>query len=254
MFKPKDFLGPVPPVQETRSRAQRAMILAGIVMFASYPMFYYQYSRLAAPIFAKTPTLHWLQLVAMGNAIILFASALLSALVGFLYAERLGLPGFGHWQDLRVWLPIGVAAGLALTPVGYYGLDREFIKNVPELFPRSPAWALAWAFGSSISQEVVARFGLLTICLYLLRWRRFKGHPWPAVAAVSAFALFSTIVFTTRLELVGRVDPWRFVLSLALTFLFQWLYGEIYVRRGFLAAVSFHFGLSVKLIIYALVL
>ena len=42
--------------------------------------------------------------------------------------------------------------------------------------------------------------------------------------------------------------------ALIIVFFLQWLFSEIYLRRGFVAAACIHFGISVKLLVYALLL
>ena len=236
---------------DARNRVQNALLLAGSTMFVSYPWFYYQYKHMTLEIFSRAPTGHQLIVFAMGQSLILFAAALICSLVGFLYYDRLGLVGFGKLSDLRAWLPWALVLGILITPLLYYLADRRLMSLIPEAFPRPWPWALAWMAGSALSQEVVARFGLLSIGVYLLRWRSFKGHPWPAIAAVSVFSAFSAVIFLDRINFSARLELWQIGVLTLTIFAFQWILCEVYLRKGLLAALALHLGLSARLLIYS---
>jgi hypothetical protein len=237
---------------EVRERVQNALLLAGAVMLASAPMFYYQFSHLMGSVFKKVPTEKQLQLLSVGQALIIFALALLCSLVGFLYAERLSLPGFGKISDLKRWLPAAVGLGLALLLPWYFLSDRFLMGNIPEAYPGYWPWALSLAVGNALSQEVVARFGLLSIGVYLLRWRGYNGHPTAAIAVVSLFATVCSLLFLVRLNLSIPVSPARLMASLAAVFILQWVLAEVYIRKGLVPAMALHLGLGARLIVYAL--
>lgn len=221
-------------------------------MFLSYPWFLYINQNLTEAVFRHSPSVHQLRVFSLGQSIILFAISLLCSLVGLLYSDRLDLPGLCNPGDVKKWLPTGLVLGLLLTPISYLATDRSLLFQVPEMFPKPWPWALAWMAGSSLAQEVVARLGLLTIGIYLLRWFSFKGHPWPAIAVVSIFASMSTfITYLDRLKLDERLLPWQLWFSLISIFFFQWIFSEVYVRRGFVAVLLLHFGLSIRVLIYS---
>lgn len=240
--------------QDMRSRVQNAILLSGLVSLSSYPWFVYQFQHLTEGLFAKIPSPQQVQLLALGQSIILFAIAILCSLVGFLYSERLHVPGFGRLRDALFWAPAGLAAGLALTPVSYYLLDRRIIPLAPEIFPRPWPWALSWMWASSISQEVVARFGLLTIGIYLLSWLNRRGWQRAAVLAVSSFGTVSTYFYFDRLGLDQRISPELVAVSLVSVFVFQWVFCEVYLRKGLVAAACLHFGLVARLMVYSVLI
>ena len=247
-------LSPPMPFKEVREWVQNAVLLAGAATLLAYPMFFHQYQRLLPGLTSRQLTLQQFHLLAMGNSFMLFAAAFLSSLMGFFYAHRLNLPGFGKFTDLLAWAPLGLGACLILAPPTYFFFDREMMRRVPELFPSPWPWALATMAGSAISQEVIGRFGLLTVGVYLLRWRNFQGHPWPAMIVISLFSAASSFLFSSRFHLDHRMETYQLVVPLVSTFIMQWIFSEIYLRRGLLAAVGFHLGLAAKLVIYALVL
>lgn len=235
---------------QMKSRVKLAIILSFLAMCSVIPMYFYQLRSLAENIGLDQPPRSILAL-AMSQAIIFFGAALLSSLVGLLYAERLGLPGTGKTSDLKFWLPLGLAVGLLYTPFAYLLSDRRLMAGVPELFPRPWWWALAWLWGSAFSQEVVGRLGLFTIGVYFVRWFGFKGHPWPAMVVVGLFSMLSALMFNHRFQIGVRIDPSILKLSLVGVFLFQWLMCEVYLRKGLLAALSLHLGLKIKLLVYS---
>jgi len=236
---------------QVKQRAKAAFVISAITMFAVCPKFFYQFRELAGRVsIGPVSDLQVLKL-ALGQSLILFTAAIISSLVGLLYADRLSLPGMGRFKDLKVWLPLGIALGLFLTPVSYYLADKRLLFQVPEMFPESLHLALGWVLGSALSQEVIARLGLLTIAVYFLHWFNFKGHPWPAILVVCLFTVMNVLILSHRFRLAGRIEPQLLHLSLAGSFLFQWLLCEVYIRKGFLAAAALHAGLKIKVLVYA---
>ncbi len=234
-----------------KNHIQNATLLAAATMFVSLPMFHYQFRHLTAAVFRAQPSVQRAYYLALSQSFVVFCLAFLSALIGFIYTERLRLPGFGKPADIRVWLPVGLIAGLIFTPISYLIFDRGVIRSIPEIYPASLLWTLVVTAGRALSQEVIVRFGLLTIGVYLWdRWGR-KGRPWPAIAAISAFGAAGSYLMMSRLEMVSRLSPSQIMIMLVLSFLMQWILCEVYIRKGFLAAVCVHLGLAVKYVIIA---
>jgi hypothetical protein len=241
-------------LREMKDRVQNALFLAAAAMIGSFPMFLYQFEQFSGSLFTYPPSSERLFYLSLTQSMIVFALAFLCALVGFLYSERLKLPKFGRPADAPLWLSLGLTFGLVFTPLSYLAIDRQIIRLIPGVFPTHWLWASANMLGGAITQEVIARFGLLTIGIYLLgRWG-FKGHPWPAIALISLFGSFGTVVFLLKFELAQKLTLSQLAPTLMMVFVLQWIFGELYVRKGFMAALCVHFGLSVKLVIYALLL
>ncbi|MFO8058637.1 MAG: hypothetical protein R6V10_15230 [bacterium] len=239
---------------QVKSRVKAAFVISALTMFAACPKFFYQFRELVHRVSVEPASDLQIFKAALGQALILFAAALLSSLVGLLYADRLSLPGLGKFRNLKFWLPAALVIGLCLTPLSYYLADRKLMNQVPEMFPDAMHWAMAWIAGSALSQEVIARLGLFTIAVYFLRWFNFKGHPWPAILVVCLFTVMNFLILSYRFKLAGRIEPGLLHLSLASSFVFQWVMCEVYLRKGFLAAVALHAGLKIKLLLYAVLL
>ena len=239
---------------EMKNRIQNSVFLAAGAMFGSLPMFHYQFKNLSGSIFTIQPTAEQIYYLSVCQSFMVFSLAFLCALVGFLYADRLKLPGFGKHSDVMFLLPVGLVLGLAFTPVWYFAFDREIFLIIPEIYPASMAWALASMMGVAISQEVIVRFGLLTIVLYFLdRWG-FEGHPWPAIAIISTFGSFGAYLFMVKFNLAELLSSYQIAILLISAFFLQWGFCEVYLRKGLLAAFYIHFGLSVKYLIYAIMI
>ena len=240
--------------KEMKDKVQNAFFLATAAMLASFPMFLYQFRYLTRSIFSYQPSAERLFYLSLTQSFILFALAFLCALVGFLYSEPLKMPAFGSPRHFLTWLPLGLALGLAFTPVSYFVVDREIIQCAPRVFSRHWPWALGNMLGGAMTQEVIARFGLLTIGVYLFRRLGFMGHPWPAIGLVSLIGCAGSYVFLLKFDLAQEFFTSQIALGLATAFFLQWIFCEVYVRKGFLAALCIHFGLNIKLFVYALVL
>ena len=237
-----------------KNRIQNAFFLAAAAMLASFPMFLYQFRHLTGSIFYHQPSAERLFYLSLTQSFMVFALAFLCALVGFLYSESLQLPEFGRPGFFLSWLPMGLILGLVFTPVSYFVIDRDIMRLVPRVFPRDWPWALGNMLGGAITQEVIARFGLLTIGIYLFRRLGFKGHPWPAIALVSLFGCAGTYIFLLKFNLAQEFVFSQIAIGLTMAFFLQWAFCEVYVRKGFLATSCIHFGLNIKLFLYALML
>lgn len=238
---------------DMKDRIKNAVLLASVAMFASLPMFYSQFLNMSGSIFPNRPTSHQIFYLSLSQSFIVFALALLCALIWFLYAERLRLPGFGKPSDLIAWVPVGLIAGLATAPVMYFCVEKDILGKLPELARGPWYWAVANMLGESITQEIIMRLGLLTIALYFAdRWR-LKGHPWPAVVLISIFGASGSYFSLAKFNLADKIFMYQMVTTLILAFIIQCVFCEIYLRKGFLATVSFHFGMSVKFLLYAII-
>jgi hypothetical protein len=251
--KRQEFMTGAPrlTLAEARNQVHNAVLLAGLCMFVSAPRYYFLFQRFAPHFFnKKSPTLELLQILSVGQALIMFGVALLCCLVGFMYAHRLSLPGLGWDPGLKKWGPLALALGIAAMPVFYFALDRSLVARLPEFFPRPWYLALLQAAGSALEQEVMARFGLVTIGVYLLRWRGFRGHAWPAGLIVSVFMPLAEFLYISRLAFSAVFLGWQLAVYLGLSFVFQWVQAEVYLRKGLVAALAVHFGLGLRLVLY----
>jgi hypothetical protein len=235
---------------EARAHVRNAIALAGLVMFASVPMYYFQFSRLASLIFKKTPPPEAMRALAVGQGLVAFSLALLCSLVGFMYAGRLALPGLGWGRDFRKWWLVAGALGAVSIPVSYFALDRDLLVKFPEFFPRPWPLAAIHVVGGALGQEVIARFGLITIVVYLLRWRGSRGHPWPATVIVSAFMTTAEFLYLTWTDIGARLEPWQLGVYLGMQLAFQVFQSEVYLRGGLLAAIAVHLALGLRLVVY----
>jgi hypothetical protein len=241
------------PWHEMKNRIQNSILLSAAAMFCSLPLFQYQYLHLSSKIFPNMPSPEKIYYLAVSQSFILFALALLCSLIGFLYSDPLNMPGFGKLSDAAVWLPVGLMIGIVFTPIRYFLFDRSIIMTIPELFPKPWGWALAQMIGTTIPQEVIVRFGLLTIGVYLLRKLNYSGHPVSAIGLISVFGSFVTYLTMIRFNIASKLIPNQMITLLLLTFCLQWIYCEIYIRKGLVATVCIHFGLTVKFLLYALI-
>lgn len=238
------------PLAAVRRSVENAILLAGFTLLVALPMFSEQFVRLGPLIFERPPDADGAWQLAVKQAVMIFCIALLCALVGFLYAQRLHLPGLGRFRHIPYWLGWGLAGGVISTPPAYFSVDRAVMRAAPELYPAEWHAALADMLGTAVLQEVIVRFGLLTILIYFLHRLKFKGYPWPALLCISAFATFGLYNFLARLGIGADLSAPLLLIALATTFAVQWLYGEVYLRWGLLASMCVHFGVSVKFLWY----
>ncbi len=240
--------------EEIKSGVVNSILLSSAVMLGTIPMFQYQFRSLTSALFTIRPTEQQIFYLAVGQSFILFCVAILCSLVGFFYSAPLNLPGLGGIRDGLKWMTAGVGIGLLLTPIFYYSCDFEVYIIAPELFPESWRQALFLIIGNALAQEIVVRFGLVTIGVYLLTGFGYKGYPWPVVIIVSLFGAFGHYLFIAKFNLDLKLSAPQIAVAVLATFLFQVLYSDTFVRRGLIPAMGLHLGAGVKSIIYSIAL
>ena len=169
----------------------------------------------------------------------------LAALVGALRSERYGFAGLGDAARVRQarWLLLVVAPLVACASYLLFG--RAIAERVPGYYPSSPAWGLARACKDAMFDEVVARYGMMTMLAGVVR------YGWLANLLQAAF--FTTIAYL-GLAFYG-VSPSLsapFAASLVASFAISLGLGAIYARYGLIAAMLFHFVLGLRFVVHAL--
>jgi hypothetical protein len=240
------------PWEEVKDRTRNAFFLATLAMFASLPMFHYRFLYLGEQIFDRRPSAEQAYYLALSQSFMVLVAAFLSALVWFLYRDRLGLPRFGRMADIPAGLLSGLGIGLVLTPLIFFACDRTILRHVPALFPSGAVWALAHMAGAALVQETIFRLGLMTIGLYFLRRWGWCAYPWPVILPVAVFGAVGNYLVLVKFNLVPILPPAQVTVSMFLSLIFQWLYCHLYLKRGFTATVAFHVGMEGKLLVYAL--
>lgn len=175
---------------------------------------------------------------------LLFIACLLSALVGFSFSQRLGLPGLGDWSGLVGSFWNLLALGILITIASYFLADRYIIKIAPQVYPKNLLYLLAMPFKRAFIDEIILRLGLVTISVML-----FKSKPFGVIAVSVLFPFLSVKHF----EFVGASAGFNylFVVSLLLSFAIHLIAGYLFVVRGLLYAMLFNFILGFKFMIIA---
>jgi hypothetical protein len=170
---------------------------------------------------------------------LLFIICLLSAVVGFSFSKRFGLPGFGAWRKLPSHLPALLIVGAGMIALSYVVFDRHFVAVSPLSYPRDP-WSLFWIpLKGALTEETILRLCLVTLCVGFL-----KGKLQGVVAASAIASLFTW----KYLQFVG-VDMgfnYLFVVQTGLAFLVNLVLGYLYVTEGLIYAMTLKFVLGMK--------
>ncbi|MCU7959789.1 MAG: hypothetical protein KZQ58_07260 [gamma proteobacterium symbiont of Bathyaustriella thionipta] len=237
---------------ELKVRLRHAVILAGIAMLCLWPLLYFNLDYLNQHIFKQPADAEQITILVFNQLLLAFLLALLCSLTGFLYAERLGLPGIGRTRSAIWWLLSGLVAGSLFTPLTYWAYEQTLLTRAMGLYPTHWPQALLSMLGESIMQEVTLRFGLLTMGIYFLARLGYR-HPWPVIALISAFSAYAFFGFLERYHLLAVFTLQEWSIALVIGMLLQWLLCEVYLRWGLLASISLHSGLLVKYLLYSMI-
>ncbi|MBK6685045.1 MAG: CPBP family intramembrane metalloprotease [Deltaproteobacteria bacterium] len=222
---------------------RRAGLLAGLAMIAVVP-YAYRSAYTFADAVRRTARLSPEE-VLRADLISLATLIVLAALVGSAFSERYRLGGLGRWPTLgtmRLHLVLAPVVGV----VSYLAFGRVLATRLPGTFPEDLGWALAYAVKGAIFDEVVARYGLMTI---------FAGLTRPAVANLLQ-ATFFTATIWKGLGFFGvdaSYDAY-FLLSVVSSFGLHLYLGSVYARHGLLPAMVLHFLYDLRFLLHALLL
>ena len=173
---------------------------------------------------------------------LLFLLCLLSAVIGFSFSKRFGLPGIGVWRNLSGHLPALLILGAAIIALSYWVFDRRFAVVSPISYPKDALSLLCIPFKGALTEETVLRLCVVTLCVGFLR-SKIRG-----VIAASAFAsLFAWKYFQFVGVAVGF--NYLFMAHLGLSFLVNLVLGYLFVREGLIYAMALKFILGIKYVV-----
>jgi len=185
-------------------------------------------------------------------------SAIIFALVTFfgnLLAAKTGfqLPLLTAWLEKKkinyrstAWLAIilGIAAGLAIIL-----LDRNIFPIVAPSSLPSPALGFLASFYGGIGEEMLMRFFLLTLLVFIFSWlfRRpaQSGYiVWPMIIIVAVLFGLGHLPATAALV---PITPFVVVRAIVLNGIGGVIFGWLYWRKGLEAAIISHFCADIVL-------
>jgi hypothetical protein len=242
-------------------RLRVAALLAAAALGALTPYLYYlTHVAFAAAARRRLPGLPAAELLS-AEWIALALVIVTASLAGTFGAERYGLRGVGDGASLpeAKWLILLAAPLLSLG--SYWLLGRHLAERVPGYYPAGLGWALAHVLKGALFDEVVARYGMMTICLGALASRaagdRAGAAPrltWKVWLANLIQAAFFTALALGGLSFYG-LAPSRtffFVASLVASLAIHLSLGYVYARYGLVAAMAFHLVLGLKYLVHVL--
>jgi CAAX prenyl protease-like protein len=227
-------------------RLRIAALVAGVSFLSAAPYVYYVASiAFADRIRARFPTLDQDELLRL-DMISIALVVIIAALVGALFSERYELRGLGDLGDLRRARGLILGFGPPMMIASYLVFGRPLAQAVPGYYPTSIGWAVVLVLKGAIFDEVVARYGMMTI---------IRGVAPRTVVANVLQALFFTAVGFKSMTFFGLEAAWStpFVLGIVASFLVHLVQGALYARHGLVAACCLHLILELKLVVHAIV-
>ncbi|MBI4699936.1 MAG: hypothetical protein HY744_02015 [Deltaproteobacteria bacterium] len=239
-------IGPNAPRDGIWTRLSTAAVLAALALLSVAPHVYYltqvAFAAAVQESFGPLGTGRVVRadLLALGTVV------LMCSLMGALFAERYGLAGLGDRASLRRGWWLFALAAPAIGIASYLLFGRELAERVPGFYPGSLPWAGLRAVKGALFDEVVARFGMMTILCGVVR------RPWAANVLQAAFF---TVLGLIGLPFFGLhpVPSAYFAAAVIASLAVHLFLGAVYARLGLLAAVACHLGIGSKYVLHALV-
>ena len=174
--------------------------------------------------------------------LLLFILSLLSAIVGFSFSKKFGLPGFGDPGSFKRSIPLLLILGTIMAFVSYFLFDRFFLKVSPLSYPKEVLYLVSLPFKGAFTDEIILRLCLVTLSVGLLK-RKVAG-----VVLASALASLFTIKYFLFMGITCGLN-YLFVIQLLLSFTANLLLGYLFVTRGLLYSMSLKFLFGMKQVI-----
>jgi hypothetical protein len=173
------------------------------------------------------------------QVLLLFIICLLSAIIGFSFAKRYGLPGFGDHQRFFRILPALLVIGGVVITLSYFFFDRRFFEASPLSYPRDLLYLLSMPLKGAFTEEVILRLCMVTLAVGFLKSK--KG----GVLLVAVAAPLLTIKY---FHFVGMEVGFNylFVTQIVLSFTANLFLGYLFVVHGLLSAMAFKLFLDMK--------
>lgn len=179
--------------------------------------------------------------------LILFILTLLSAMIGFSFANRYELPVLGDPRGLMASLPLVSGGGALMIIFSYFLFDRYFLKISPVSYPMDPIFLLSYPFKRAFTDEVILRFCLVTIAVGLLKSKT------AGIILVSVFASIVSIKYFLFMGIAVRLN-YIFITQFLLGFSANLFLGYLFVTRGLLYSMCLGFLFGMKYLIISLLL
>lgn len=171
---------------------------------------------------------------------------LICSVVGILFAKRYKLAGLGSLQNLKQSLPFVFAFGIGGAVVNLLLFDGHFRKVAPGYYPAIWYWALLVPVSQAISQEIIARLGMLTIIKGVVKnfWAANLLHAvFFAALGLRAFKLADVQIGFNYLTVYAVVA------AISASLIAGWLYR----RYGLLTTIFAHMLYGLRIFVLALI-
>ena len=216
---------------------QKSLFMAlASTLFAS--PYFYHLLRLSGTPAISTAGMAIYGFLAM-ELFLLFLLSLLCAAVGFSFAGRRALPGFGKWsvfvKDLT-WLFL---LGMALITLSILFFDLRFHEISPSSYPTDLIYLVTFPLKGALTEEIILRLGLVTIGAGLFR-HRAAGVVLAAILSVF-FSMKYFQFIGVNLPMTGIILPHILVTATA-----NLILGYLFITRGLIHAMSLNFLLKLK--------
>lgn len=185
--------------------------------------------------------------VLITQSFILFVVCFLSAMAGFLFSKRLGLPGFGDPGRFGKTAPLLFGTALVMGSLTYLLFDRYFFHISPATYPNDLLYLFAYPYKIAFTNEVVLRFCFVTLAIGILK------HKTAGVILVSGIASLLTLKYIQFLD-IGRSFSHLFLIQLVISFFVNLILGYLYVTRGLIYSMALHFLFGTRLVLVVWVL
>lgn len=215
------------------------VILTGLSIISCYP--YFLYLWLQSP--SETIGLHLedrdFNSFLQGEVLVVLGASFFSALVGRFFSRRYGLAGLGSLAEMFREIQKFALLAIVLIPIFLFVLDPIIFKQISVLNPKN-FWAAAGVtLKSSIFEEVVLRYGLITILAGLFR----RIYLAVFVGAVLATLLGIRSGFMTGMSLETSFSLY---LMVAVSLLLNLFYGYLFASRGLVSSMAAHLLIALK--------
>jgi hypothetical protein len=223
----------------------KSLTLATLSALFNLPYFYYLIfstsSERHPPINVSPMTL------LLTETFLLFLVCLLSAMTGFSFSRKLGLPGLGDKESFVRSIPLLLTLGAVMVTFSYLLFDRQFFMVSPTSYPKDLIYLILFPLKGAFTEEVILRLCLVTLGVGLLR-NRVAG-----VVLVSLVASFFTLKYFQFLGIDVGMNRLT-ITQILLCFVSNMILGYLFVTRGLMCAMALKYLVGMRYILVTWIL
>ncbi len=223
----------------------KSLVLAVCATLIAAPYFYYLITKVSRD--GRHTIEIYSRAFLFSQLFVLFILCLLSALAGFSFSKRYGLPGFGDVRRLIHDAPFLFFLGFLTAALSYFIFDRFFFEISHSSYPKGIFYISAFVLKGAVTDETILRLCFVTVGIGI-----FKNKQ-SGVVLSSIIATLFTFKYRQYIGMSFDIDA-LFIAQTLFSFAVNLFLGYLFVTRGFFYVMTFKWFFGIKYVMVCMMM